>query len=51
MELRATPVMGENLLAERMEFWEKMLWAGREDMIERKIIFNKATQYLLNNNL
>jgi len=51
LELRSSPVMGENLLAERMEFWERMLWAGREEMIERKMIFNKATQYLLDNNL
>ena len=50
MELKALPENGENLLAERMHFWDTMVWANREEVIERKMMYLQATQYLLQNN-
>ena len=49
MELKAAPEMKQDLEAERMHFWEKMLWAHKQEAIERKVVYTKATQFLLSN--
>jgi len=49
MELKAEPEMGRDLLQERMLFWERMLWAEKEETIDRKIMYTRATQFLLEN--
>jgi len=49
MELKAEPEMGRDLLQERMLFWERMLWAEKEETIDRKIMYTQATQFLLDN--
>merc|ERR1712106_388594 len=49
LELKAVPEMKQDLLPERMHFWERMLWAAKEEKIERKAMYIRATQYLLDN--
>merc|ERR1711892_246044 len=49
LELKAAPEMKQDLLPERMQFWERMLWAAKEEKIERKAMYIRATQYLLDN--
>ena len=49
MELKSEPEMGRDLLQERMLFWERMLWAEKEETIDRKIMYTRATQFLLEN--
>jgi len=51
MELKAVPEMGQDLNRERMMFWERMLWAAKEETIDRKIMYTKATQFLLDNKI
>merc|ERR1712106_154674 len=51
MELKAVPEMGQDLHGERMMFWERMLWAAKEETIDRKIMYTKATQFLLDNKI
>ena len=41
--------MKQDLLPERMQFWERMLWAAKEEKIERNAMYIRATQYLLDN--
>eukprot|EP00090_Calanus_glacialis_P020465 TRINITY_DN3150_c0_g1_i4.p1 TRINITY_DN3150_c0_g1~~TRINITY_DN3150_c0_g1_i4.p1 ORF type:complete len:682 (-),score=113.06 TRINITY_DN3150_c0_g1_i4:149-2194(-) len=50
MELKAVPEMSQDILSERMYYWEKMLWAPKQEDIERKVMYKKATQFLLNKN-
>ena len=38
MELKADPEPGENLLADRMYFWEKLVWQNKEKMVELKML-------------
>merc|ERR1712106_462014 len=49
MELKAVSEMKQDLLPERMQFWERMLWAAKEQDIERKATYIEATQFLLDN--
>ena len=49
MELKAVSEMKQDLLPERMQFWERMLWAAKERDIERKATYIRATQFLLDN--
>merc|ERR1711892_696574 len=49
MELKAAPEMKQDLEAERMHFWEKMLWTPKQDAIERSVVYTKATEFLLSN--
>ena len=51
MELKAVPEMGKDLQLERMMFWERMLWAAKEETIDRKIMYTRATQFLLDNKI
>merc|ERR1711892_28585 len=51
MELKAVPEMSQDLHGERMMFWERMLWAAKEETIDRKIMYTKATQFLLDNKM
>jgi len=50
LELKAVPHMEKNLLAERMHYWDKMMWAPKIDDIEKKVVYTKATQFLLGRN-
>ena len=48
MDLNANPAMKEDLFSERVFFWEKMIWEEEECMVEKKILYEKATQFLIN---
>ena len=48
MDLNANPAMKEDLFSERVFFWEKMIWEEEERMVEKKILYEKATQFLIN---
>ena len=48
MELKAKPEMKKQLHKERMFFWNKMIWEKRERLIEKKQLYVKTTQFLLN---
>ena len=50
MELKIQPEMKKNLYAERMQFWNKMLWDEKENEVERKLQYIKATEFLLKKN-
>ena len=49
LDLSATPQMRQDLAAERMFFWNKMLWAEREQEVELRVIYKKASQFILEN--
>merc|ERR1712106_359378 len=49
MELKAVSEMKQDLQPERMQFWERMLWAAKERNIERKATYIRATQFLHDN--
>merc|ERR1712183_1192488 len=51
MELKAEPEVGENLLADRMQFWEAMVWQEKESRIELQTLYNKITGLLSDNNV
>lgn len=48
MEIKAAPEMKKDLHSERMFFWDKMVWAERESMVEKNQLYVKATNFLLN---
>ena len=48
MDLNANPEMKEDLFSERVFFWDKMIWQEAERMVEKKILYEKATQFLIN---
>merc|ERR1719384_94502 len=48
MEIKATPEMKKDLHSERMFFWDRMVWAERESMVEKNQLHVKATNFLLN---
>merc|ERR1719468_255376 len=48
LEIKAEPEMKKNLHSERMFFWDKMVWAERERIVEKNQLYTKATQFLLN---
>ena len=35
MEIKAAPEMKKDLHSERMFFWDKMVWAERESIVEK----------------
>ena len=41
--------MRQDLAAERMFFWNKMLWAEREQEVELRVIYKKASEFMLEN--
>jgi len=49
MVLKDSPEMGQDLLLERMAFWERMMWTAKEEKIDRKLMMTKATRFLHNN--
>merc|ERR1719411_407020 len=51
MELKAEPEVGENMLADRMYFWETMVWQEKERSIELKTLYNKISGLLTDNNI
>ena len=51
MELKAEPVMAENLLSERMYFWEKMVWQEKERIVDLKLLYLRTKQFLEENNI
>ena len=48
MDINYKPEMKQDLYSERMFFWDKMVWEAEEIMIEKKLLYAKATQFLLN---
>ena len=51
LELKADPEPGENLLADRMYFWEKLVWQNKEKMVELKTLYQQTIELLANNNI
>ena len=49
MELKSEPEMKKHLHKERMFFWNKMIWEERERFIDKKQLYFKTTEFLLNN--
>ena len=47
MEINAKPEMKKDLFIERMFFWDKMLWEQEERMVEKKQLYYKTTQFLM----
>ena len=47
MEINAKPEMKKKLFIERMFFWDKMLWEEEERMVEKKQLYYKTTQFLM----
>ena len=41
--------MRQDLAPERMFFWDKMLWAGRQQEVELRLIYKKTSQFILEN--
>ena len=41
--------MKQDLAPERMFFWDKMLWAEREREGELRVIYEKTSQFILDN--
>ena len=41
--------MRQDLAAERMFFWDKMLWAEREREVELRVIYKKTSQFIFEN--
>ena len=51
MELRAEPLLGEDLAADRMDFWEKMVWKEKERTIDLQQLYYRTTNFLTENNV
>ena len=49
LDLSAVPRMRQDLAAERMFFWDKMLWAEREWDVELRVIYKKTSQFIIDN--
>jgi len=47
MDIKAEPEMMQDLAAERMYFWEKMLWQERQYAVEKRELYKKTTQFLM----
>ena len=41
--------MMQDLAPERMFFWDKMLWAERQQEVELRLIYKKTSQFILEN--
>ena len=48
IEIKAEPEMKKHLHSERMFFWDRMVWAERENIVEKNQLYVKATQFLMN---
>merc|ERR1711971_257026 len=44
LDLSAKPKMRQDLALERMFFWDKMLWAERQQEVELRLIYKKTSQ-------
>ena len=51
MELKAEPEAGQDLLADRMYFWEMMVWRSRQAQVDRNKLYLRLAQFLVNNNI
>ena len=51
MELKAEPEVGENLLEDRMYFWNAMVWEDKENKVELQTVYNRITGLLTGNNI
>jgi carboxylesterase type B len=49
MDLKPEPELKQNVAAERMRFWERLIWATREKNIDRKILFKKVQKFFWSN--
>ena len=47
MEIKAEPEMKQDLAAGRMYFWEKMLWQERQFAVEKRELYKKTTEFLV----
>merc|ERR1711953_1208081 len=46
LELKAELAVGENLLADRMHFWDAMVWGEKESKVKIKTLYNKIAGLL-----
>ena len=51
MELKAEPVLGEGMVADRMTFWDKMVWQEKERRIELDQLYYRTANFLSENNV
>ena len=51
MELKAEPVMAENLNADRMAFWDRMVWQEMEWRVELQQLYSKTVNFLEEQNI
>ena len=46
MELKAEPGMAENLNADRMAFWDRMVWQEMEWKVELQQLYSQTVNFL-----
>ena len=51
MELKAEPESRQDLLSDRMYFWEKMVWQSKQSQVVNNQLFHRTTKFLLDNNV
>ena len=51
MELKAEPESGEDLLADRIYFWEKMVWQSKQAAVDINNIYLRTVWLLTYNNI
>ena len=51
MELKAQPEGHQDLLAERMFFWEALVWQGRQAREEMEQLYRHTAQLLSDSNI
>ena len=47
MEINYDPKLKTNLHKKRMYFWDKMVWTERELAVEKKQLYKKSTEFIL----
>ena len=50
MELKAEPEARQDLLADRMYFWEKLVWQSRQTQVDNSQLYLRTAQLLMKNN-
>ena len=51
MELKAEPQALQDLLSDRMYFWEKMVWQSKQNQVVNSQLYQRTTKFLMDNNV
>jgi len=51
MELKAEPQALQDLLSDRMYFWEKMVWQSKQNTVVNSQLYRRTTKFLMDNNV